>query len=133
MFSNTILPSQKCPSSSKSAADLLQLAIIKAISGCVRIACSDLMVACMMQGVCCKLQNAVLMQIVVHRLDASCKTQTCCTLSSTDLMQVAKCRPDAISANRHYATEKINSLYLKLEILAFYQYNMVRLIYITIQ
>ncbi len=54
--------SQKRTSCSKSAAGLLQLAIIKAISGCVRIACSGLMISSLLQ--------------VVNRLDASCELQT---------------------------------------------------------
>ena len=57
-----IIHSQKRTSCSKSAAGLLQLAIIKAISGCVRIACSGLMISSLLQ--------------VVNRLDASCELQT---------------------------------------------------------
>jgi hypothetical protein len=49
--------SQKRASCSKSAADLMQLAIIKPISGCVRMACSGLIISSLMQ--------------VVIRLDAS--------------------------------------------------------------
>ena len=60
------LHSQKRASCSKSAADLLQLAIIKPISGCVRIACSGLMTTSLLQ--------------VVNRLAASCELQTCCKL-----------------------------------------------------
>ena len=60
------LHSQKRASCSKSAADLLQVAIIKPISGCVRIACSGLMITSLLQ--------------VVNRLAASCELQTCCKL-----------------------------------------------------
>ena len=60
--------SQKRASCSKSAADLLQIAIIKLISGCVRIACSDLM-------------TTSLLQVVNCRLAASCELQTCSKLS----------------------------------------------------
>ena len=72
------LHSQKRASCSKSAADLLQVAIIKPISGCVRIACSGLMTTSLLQ--------------VVNRLAASCELQTCCKLRTADLLQIVNCR-----------------------------------------
>ena len=56
-----MLHSQKRASCSRSAADLMQLAIIKPISGCVRIACSGLIISSLLQ--------------VVNRLAASCELQ----------------------------------------------------------
>ena len=55
-----------------------RLAIIKPISGCVRIACSGLMTTSLLQ--------------VVNRLDASCELQTCCKLRTADLLQIVNCR-----------------------------------------
>jgi hypothetical protein len=101
-----LLHSQKRASCSRCAADLMQLAIIKPISGCVRIACSGLIISSLLQFVnrlaasCelqtwCKLWTAGLLQVVNCRLDASCELQACCKLWTADLMQVVNCRLDA--------------------------------------
>jgi hypothetical protein len=103
-----LLHSQKRASCSRCAADLMQLAIIKPISGCVRIACSGLIISSLLQFVnrlaasCelqtwCKLWTAGLLQVVNCRLDASCELQACCKLWTADLMQVVNCRLDASS------------------------------------
>ena len=93
------LHSQKRASCSKSAGGLLQVAIIKPISGCVRIACSGLMTTSLLQVVnrlaascdlqtCCKLRTADLLQVANDRLAAICELQTCCKLRTADLLQV---------------------------------------------
>ena len=84
----------------------MQLAIIKPISGCVRIACSGLIISSLLQVVnrlaasCelqiwCKLWTAGLMQVVNCGLAASCELQAWCKLWTADLMQVVSCRLDA--------------------------------------
>ena len=91
------LHSQKRASCSKSAADLLQVAVIKPISGCFRIACSGLMTTSLLQVVnrlaasfelqaCCKLRTGNLLRIANVRLAASCERQTCCKLRAADLL-----------------------------------------------
>ena len=118
--------SQKRASCSKSAADLLQVAIIKPISGCVRIACSGLMTTSLLQVVnrlaascelqtCCKLRTEDLVQIVNCRLAANCELQACCKLRTADLQQVLNCRLAAscqlhIKQN-HLKTQEINTLF----------------------
>ena len=56
------------------AASLLQacyLAVIKPISGCVRIACSGLMITSLLQVVN-RLDASCLSRLFIHKLDASC-------------------------------------------------------------
>ena len=98
---SSLIHSQKRASCSKSAADLLQVAVIKPMSGCVRIACSSLMTTSLLQVVnrlaascdlqaCCKLRTADLLQIANCRLAASCELQACCKLRTADLLQVVE-------------------------------------------
>ena len=90
------------------AASLLQaccLAVIKLISGCVRIACSGLMITSLLQVVN-RLDASWLSRLFIHKFDASCFnnlqqvckninlqqvwfSQICCNLmNSTDLLQL---------------------------------------------
>ena len=89
------------PETRKSAADLLQVAIIKPISGCVRIACSGLMTTSLLQ--------------VVNRLDANCELQACCKLRTAELQQVVNCRLAASCQlhvkQNHLKTQEINTLF----------------------
>ena len=120
------LHSQKRASCSKSAADLLQVAIIKPISGCVRIACSGLMTTSLLQVVnrlaaCCELQTCCkwwtvgLLQIANCRLAAGCELQACCKLRTAELQQVVNCRLAASCQlhvkQNHLKTQEINTLF----------------------
>jgi hypothetical protein len=60
---------------------LLRLDNIKSVASC--------------QQICCKLWTADLLQVVVHRLAASCELQTWCKLWTVDLMPVVNYRLDA--------------------------------------